>query len=158
MEVERKGKEIVANLTREDVFDLQAGKTIYGKNKTHGDRPAVTMPDANFEVLPLSYIELDDSLKDKWAIDRLKKAKEAQLKAYLFSNGDLQVFIPAITLSDVRLENITLFRESIETPGTEDGKSLVEHVIPKEGIRLNFVGSLKILNIPDFFYRGIGIT
>lgn len=151
MEVEKRNAQIIVNITQEEIYELQRGRSIYGKNKAHGDRPAVTMPDANFAVSPLKSIEPDDSLKDIWTIDRLRNAKKAQLKARLLSNGDLEVFIPDIALSDVRLGSAKLPRELIETPGTEDSKGLVEHVIPEGGIQLNFGGSLKIINIPDFY-------
>jgi|WetSurMetagenome_2_1015567.scaffolds.fasta_scaffold247923_2 hypothetical protein len=145
MEVEKRRREIVVSLTREDVFDLQSGNTI------HGDRPAVTMPDAKIEVTPLSAIEPDDSLRDMWNPDRLEKAQEALLKVYLWSDGDLQIFVPAIKLTDVRIAGATLPRESIKTPGTKNGKALVRHVIPTDGVRLNFGGTLKTINIPSFF-------
>ena len=151
MEVEKKGEQIVATLTREDVFGLQAGKTIFGENRVHGDRPAVTMSDANFEVAPLSAIEQDDSLKDRWSMDRLEKAMKAELKGHLSSDGDLRIFVPAIKLSDVRLGGAKLPRESIKTSGTENGRALIEHVIPPNGIILNFGGTLKTVNIPSFF-------
>ena len=144
MEVERKGKQIVVNLTREEVFGLQEGKTI------HGGRPGVTMPDAKVEVIPLSAIEPDDSAKDRYSDDRLEKAIKAPLKGNLFSNGDLQIIVPAIKLTDVRLANARLPRESIETPTSNDKKGLVEHVIPQDGVRLNFGGSLKIVKVPVF--------
>jgi hypothetical protein len=151
MEVEKREKQIVATLTREDVFALQAGETIFGENSEHGDRPAVTMSDAIFEIAPLSELEPDDSLKDKWAGDRLEKAAEAQSKAHLYSNGDVKIFVPAITLSDCRLGSIKIPRESIETLETKNGKKLVRHVIPVGGIRLNFGGSLKVVHIPSYF-------
>jgi hypothetical protein len=150
MEVEKRGKEIVVNLTQEDVSSLQAGETIHGTN-IHGGRPAVTMPDAKVDVLPLNTIEPDDSLKDKWTDDRLEKATEASLRTFLSSDGDLQIFVPAIKLTDVRLGDAKLPRGSIETPTTKSGKALVKHVIPQGGIRLIFGGSLKTVNIPDFF-------
>jgi hypothetical protein len=151
MEVEKRKREIVATLTREDVFALQAGETIFGENKEHGDRPAVTMSDANFEIAPLSELEPDDSLKDKWEDDRLEKAAEAQSKAHLYSNGDVKIFVPAITLSDCRLGSIKIPRKSIETLETKNGKKLVKHVIPTDGIVLNLGGSLKVVNIPSYF-------
>lgn len=144
MEVEKRGREIIVNLSQEEVFHLQAGKTI-------GDRPGVTMPGAKVEILPLSAIEPDDSLKDKWTNDRLSIATETPLRGNLFPNGDLQIIVPAIKLIDVRLGSARLPRESIETPITESRKGLVEHVIPQEGIRLNFGGSLQHVNIPDFY-------
>lgn len=144
MEVEKRNNQIVAALTRDEVFDLQNGHTI-------GARPSVTMIEAKVEVIPLSAIERDSSLKDQYSRDRLEKIKKAKSKTFLWSDGDLQVFVPAILLTDVRVASITIPRESVETPGTEKRKELVEHVIPQEGIRLNFGGSLKIINIPDFF-------
>ena len=151
MEVEKRKKEIVVNLSREDVFDLQAGNTIYGQNKTHGDRPAVTMPDATVDVFPLSTIEEDNSLKERYSDDRLEIAEKTPLKGSLWPNGDLQIFVPAIKLTDVRLVGAILPREAIETPNTENRKGLVEHVIPQGGVRLNFGGSLKTVHIPDYF-------
>ncbi|MBI4089346.1 MAG: hypothetical protein HY424_01405 [Candidatus Levybacteria bacterium] len=147
MEVEKREKEIIINLTQEEIFELQRGKTI------HGGRPAVTMPDAKVDVLPLRAIDPNDSLseKDRWADDRLEKARKAPLKALLFSDGDLQIFVPAIKLTDVRVASARLSRKSIETPGTKDREGLVKHVIPQEGIRLNFGGSLRHVHIPDFF-------
>lgn len=143
MEVEKRGREIVINLTRKEVFDLQTGRTI-------GDRPGVTMSDAKIEIVPLGAIEPDDSLKDRWAIDRLEKATKAPLNGILFSNGDLQIIVPAIKLSDVRLTNAKLTKESIKTPITNARNDLI-NVIPENGVRLNFGGSLKVVNIPDFF-------
>ena len=147
VDIERKGDRIDIRLTAEEVYRIQSGGTI-------GDRPfsSVTMPDAKVEVLPLSRIDpFDDSLKDKWSFERLDKAKKAPLKGFVWPDGDLQIFVPAIKLTDVRLASARLPRESLIAPGTEDKKSLIEHVIPQDGIRLNFGGSLKTINIPDFF-------
>jgi hypothetical protein len=143
MEVERQKKQIVANVNREEVFDVQAGNII-------GSRPGVTLPDAKFEILPLSRFEPDESLKDQWSIDRLEIAEKAQLKGVLFSDGDLQIAIPAIKLTDCRITTARLSRELIKTPGIKDRK-FKRHMIPPHGVLINFTGTVKTINIHSFF-------
>jgi hypothetical protein len=147
MEVEKTPREIIFNLTREEIFSLQAGKTVYG------GRPGVILPDAKADVSPLSIINPFDRVTDKerFANDRLKKATEAPLSGYLWSNGDLEIFVPAIKLTDVRLASARLPKKGIITPEGEGLKIFVERVIPEEGIKLNFGGSLKTVHVLDFF-------
>lgn len=142
MKAERGERFIVVSLTREEVFSVQAGRTI-------GDRPGVILPESKIEVLPLSAVEEDNSLNDRWAIDRLDKGLAAPLKANLFPNGDLQIFVPAIKLADVRISHARLPRESIKTPMTEekDHKEYVSMTIPEKGVIVNFGGSLRIIEI-----------
>lgn len=143
MEVEKRKKEIVINLTRDDVFDLQKGNII-------GDRYGITLPDANVEILPLNYSEPDESLIDQWSTDRLEIAEETPLKGILYSDGDLQVMVPAIKLTDCRIAKATLSREAIKTPSVKDRK-FKRHMIPPHGVIVNFTGSVQNINIPSYF-------
>jgi hypothetical protein len=147
MEIEKTPREIIFNLTREEVFSLQAGKTVYG------GRPGIILPDAKADVSPLSMINPFDSITDKerFADDRLEKVTKAPLSGNLWSNGDLEIFVPAIKLTDVRLASARLPKKDVKTPEGENMKTFVERVIPEDGIRLNFGGSLKTVNVSDFF-------
>lgn len=140
MEVEKRGRQIVVNLSAKEVFALQDGRTI-------GDRPGVTIENAKVEVIPLSAIEpTDESLKDQWSINRLELARKAYLKGELLGNGDLRIIVPGIKLSDVRLGIARLPRKFIDAPS-----DLLEHIIPKKGILLKFGGSLQVVDVPSFF-------
>jgi hypothetical protein len=139
MRGERDQQGISIYLSREEVFQLQAGNTI-------GDRLGVTTSDAKVEVLPLNAVTEDDSLKDLWANDRLKVARSAALNGKLLSNGDLQVIVPAISLSDVRVSSVTLPREQISTPMTESTEYL-HNVIPEQGVTLYLGGSLQVVDL-----------
>lgn len=146
MEVERRDNHIFVSLSSEEVFSLQDGHTIYGK-------PGIT-PDAKVEVLPLSAIEPDKSLEDRYSLDRLEKARASQLKAHLLPSEDLQIFVPAIKLTDVRVAGGMLLKEQIETPlaGTRNDEQ-VNHVIPEKGIVLTFGGSLRTIKPMHEFYQ-----
>lgn len=67
------------------------------------------------------------------------------LPTRVFSNQDLQVCIPEIVMSDVRVTDRTIPLSEIEIPN-EDMREL----LPQEGVRVEFGGSLKILNTTDF--------
>lgn len=144
MQVERRENQIAVRLSREEVFAVSDGRII-------GDRPGVTMPDAKIEVLPLSAIEEDDSGRNRYASDRLERAIAAPLRGNLFPNGDLQIIVPSVKLSDVRVSQAELSREQIETPLTEQGKELLEHVIPEGGVVIYFGGSLREVDVNKFF-------
>jgi hypothetical protein len=140
--VEKREEQIVINLIREDVFTLQSGKIV------HEGRTGVITPDATIDIMPLSVIDpSDDSLEGVLYTDnRLEKAMKAPLRAVIFPNEDLQVFIPAIKLTDVRLTDAELPKESVETPIAEDRDALL-NAIPKKGIKINFVNSLKSVKL-----------
>lgn len=144
MKAERNENTIDVYLTAGEVHAIQGGQTIE-------DRLGVTMPDAKIEVLPLSVVGLDDSLRDRYAADRLRKGLSSQLKGNLYANGDLQVIVPAIKLTDVRIKAARLPREAISTPLIGDGKELVQHVIPEEGVIVHFGGSLEIIDVNSYY-------
>jgi len=146
MRAEREENQIAIHLTQKEVEVIIAGRTV-------GDRPGVTMPDAKVEVLPLSAIEKDDSVGDRYSADRLERARAAALRGILFPNGDLQVIVPAVKLIDVRVAEARLPREGLETPLTKQGSELVNHVIPEKGVVVYFGGSLQVLDVDNFFYR-----
>lgn len=148
MKAERTEQAIIAHLSQEEVFSIQAGNVVSG-------RPGITLPDAKINVWPLSAIEPDDSLKDKWELDRLEKGVSAPLKGRLDTDGDLSIFVPAIKLSDVRIPGARIARESIETPGTkaEDRERFLLHAIPEKGVIVAFGGSLKHVDVNDTYYK-----
>lgn len=142
MKAERTQQTIIVRVSQEEVFSIQAGRTI-------GDRTRVILPESKIEVSPLSAVEEDNSLKDRWAIDRLEKGLAARLKANLFPNGDLQIFVPAIKLADVRISHATLSRESIATPMTrdKDREEYLSKTIPEKAVIVTFGGSLKMIDV-----------
>ena len=148
MKAEIKHKVIVVSLTQEETFAIQDGKAI-------SDRPGVTMPDAKINVWPLSAIEPDDSLKDRWSDDRLEKGLRAPLRGRMDTDGDLSVFVPAIKLSDVRISFASLPREAIIMPGTkdEDKDEFVKKAIPEKGVIVAFGGSLKVVDVNATYYQ-----
>lgn len=129
-------------LTVEEVYRLQDGHIV-------GDRLGITHPDSKVEVLPLSAVEPDDSLKDKWSDVRLTKAQTTELKGNLFSNGDLQVIVPAISLSDVRVASLQLPRERIST----ENEAYLTQMIPEDGVIVRLGGSLKVVDVYKESYR-----
>ena len=140
MRSERNEQSIAVYLTAEEVFCLQAGQTV-------GERLGVTVPESKVEVLPLCAVEEDDSLKDKrWSDDRLNVGQKALLRGRLYTNGDLQVIVSAITLNDVRIRAAHLPREKIETPMTDD-RGFLTHVIPEGGVIVHLGGSLQIVDL-----------
>jgi len=148
MKAERAGSVIVVHLSQEETFRIQADNVV-------SDRPGITMPDAKINVWPLSAIEPDDSLKDKWELDRMQKGLSAPLKGRIYTDGDLSIFVPAIKLSDVRISGGSIARESIETPGTkdEDRERFLHHAILKKGVIVKFGGSLKVISVgPAAYY------
>ncbi len=148
MKTEKSGDTLTINLSQDEVFRIQAGDVVT-------DRPGVTMPDAKIHVWPLSVIDSDDSLKDKWSVDRLEKGLSTPLKARLDTDGNLSVFVPAIKLSDVRISGANIARDLIQTPGVKDGdrERFLHHVIPTKGVIVNFGGSLKVIEIgPTAYY------
>ena len=147
MKVERTEEQISLRLSQEEVFKIQAGNVV-------SDRPGITMPDAKINVWPLSAIEPDDSLKDRWSDDRLEKGLRAPLRGRMDTDGDLSVFVPAIKLSDVRISFASLPREAIIMPGTrdEDKKEFLKKAIPERGIIVHFGGSLKVIDVPRLYY------
>lgn len=139
MEVERSKDSLVVHLTAEEVFAIQAGKTV-------GERGGL-LPDSKVEIIPLKKIAPDDSNKDQWTDDRLEMARKAPLIACVFSNQDVQIAIPEIVLSDVRVAGrnipngeIVLFDEN------------ARHVLPSEGIRITFGGSLQVVDVLRNYY------
>jgi len=147
MKAERTPQAIIVRLSQEETFSVQAGRTI-------GDRPRAILPDSKIEVAPLSAVQEDDSLKDQWSLDRLEKGLKTPLKGNLFPNGDLQVLVPAIKFSDVRISHASLPRETIVTPMTED-KDRAEYLsktIPEKGVIVVFGGSLKTVDVNASFY------
>lgn len=145
MKVERNEREIIVDLSAEEVSALQARKTV-------GDRPGITCPDAKIEVLPLGAIEPDGSLEDRYTPNRFEKGLATPLKGELFPNGDLRIIVPAIKLSDVRIGGARLPREAIKTPMTGDNEEYVSLFIPEQGIRLRFGGSLQIIDVFSDYY------
>lgn len=139
MRGERGQNNISIYLTADEVYRLQDDYTV-------GERLGVIHPDAKIEILPLSAVEEDDSLWDKWSDDRLTMAQAAELKGNLFLNGDLQVIVPAISLSDVRVACLQLPRESISSPVPEN-EAYLQEIIPNEGVTLHLGGSLKIVDV-----------
>lgn len=148
MRTERTGERIVVHLSQEEVFRAQDGDVV-------SDRPGVTLPDAKIHLWPLSAIQPDDSSRDKWSVDRQEKGLKAPLKARLDTDGDLSIFVPAIKLSDVRISGASIARDSIETPGVqgEAREKFLRHAIPKEGVIVNFGGSLKVIEIGPAAYH-----
>lgn len=148
MKAERTERAIIVHLSQEEVFSIQAGNVV-------SDRPGITLPEAKIHVWPLSAIEPDDSLKDRWSIDKLEKGLNAPLKGRIDTDGDLSVFVPAIKLSDVRIAGGSLPRELIETPGTkdEDREAFLRHAIPQKGVIVNFGSSLKVINVNAVYYE-----
>lgn len=145
MQVVKGERDIVIGLTQKEVFGLQAGQTI-------GDRSNVIYPDAKVEVLPLSAIEEDTSLTDKFAADRLDQGLAAALRGNLFPNGDLQVIVPSAKISDVRIGFATLLRQAVFTPLTENREAFLPTVIPEGGITLIFGGSLQVVDVDALSY------
>lgn len=149
MKAERKEREIIVNLSAEEVFRIQDEKTV-------GDRPSVTMPDAKIDVLPLSMIKKDTlSEEERYASDRLEKGLAAKLEGNIYPNGDLEIFIPKIKIADVRITKARLPRESIKTPlsNKKNRKALLESAIPPDGVKIKFGGSLKVVDLSKYFYR-----
>ena len=148
MKTEKTPKIIVVSLSQEEVFKIQAGNVV-------SDRPGITMPDAKINVWPLSAIEPDDSLKDRWSDDRLEKGLRAPLRGRMDTDGDLSVFVPAIKLSDVRISFASLPREAIIMPGTrnEDKKEFLKKAIPEKGVIVAFGGSLRIVDVNAEYYK-----
>ena len=146
MITERAEKRINIYLTAEETGVVQNGQTIV-------DRSNVFMEGAKVEVLPLRTVEPDDSLKDRYSVDRLRIACSAPLKGNLFGNGDFQVIIPAITLTDVRLVGVHIQKNEILTPVASDRDALVEHVIPEDGVYVYFGGSLQTVDTAAFYYH-----
>ena len=148
MKTEKTPKIIVVSLSQEEVFKIQAGNVV-------SDRPGITMPDAKINVWPLSDIEPDDSLKDRWSDDRLEKGLRAPLRGRMDTDGDLSVFVPAIKLSDVRISFASLPREAIIMPGTrdEDKKEFLKKAIPEKGVIVAFGGSLRIVDVNAEYYK-----
>lgn len=148
MKAERKGQAIVVSLSAEETFSVQAGNVV-------SSRPGVTLPDAKINVWPLSAIKPDNSLKDKWAIDRFEKGLVAPLEGRLDRDGDLAIFVPAIKLSDVRISGGNIPREQVETPGTkdEDRERFLGHTIPEKGVIVVFGGSIKEIDVNNIYYK-----
>ncbi len=146
MKAERTPQAIVIRLSEEETFRVKAGNVV-------GDRPGITLPDAKINVWPLSAIEPDDSLQDQWSLDRLEKGLSVPLKGRIDTDGDLSIFVPAITLSDVRISGRSIARESIETPGTrdEDREEYLSKTIPEKGVIVVFGGSLRVVDINASF-------
>ena len=148
MKAERTQRAITVHLSADEIFELQAGKNI-------GGRFGATLPDAKINVWPLSAIEPDDSLKDRWSDDRLEKGLRAPLRGRMDTDGDLSVFVPAIKLSDVRISFASLPREAIIMPGTrdEDKKEFLKKAIPEKGVIVVFGGSLQVVNVNATYYQ-----
>lgn len=140
-----RGQNIISiYLTADEVYRLQDGHTV-------GERLGVTHPDSKVEVLPLSATEEDDSLKDQWSDDRLTRAQTAELKGNLFFNGDIQVIVPAISLSDVRVASLHLPRErvSIQMPENE---AYLTQMVPEGGVTVHLGGSLRVIDVYKELY------
>jgi len=139
MKGERGQNKISIYLTADEVFRLQDGHTI-------GERLGITHSDSKVEILPLSAVEKDDSLRDNWSDDRLTKVQTAELRGNLFTNGDLQVIVPAISLSDVRVASLLLPRERITAPMSENEAYLTQ-MVPEGGVAVYLGGSLRIVDV-----------
>jgi len=149
MKAERKEREIIVDLSAEEVFRIQDEKTV-------GDRAGVTMSDAKIDVLPLSMIKKDIlSEEERYVPDRLEKGLAAPLEGNLYPNGDLEIFIPKIKLADVNITGARLPRESIKTPmaNKKNRKALLKSAIPQDGVKIKFGGSLKVIDLSKYFYR-----
>lgn len=142
MDVERKNGKISVSLTADEVHGLWSGRMI-------GTRSHVIVPDAKVEIFPLSSISIDESGKDKHAIDRFSKALAAPLKGHITPNGDIQIFVPEVVISDVRVAYADISRDQFDTPLSRNGQDAedLKRNIPDKGVRVNFGGSLKIVDI-----------
>lgn len=134
MDIERKANQLVISLSNDEVFRVMDGNTI-------GERRGL-LPDSKVEILPLSDIMPDDSDKDRWTDERLKKAQTTPLYGRVLSNQDLQIGVPQIVLRDVRVIGRRIGKEELEV--LDEG---FRETIPNEGIQINFGGSLKIIDL-----------
>lgn len=148
MKAEKREQFIVVSLSREEIFSVQAGRTI-------GDRPRAILPDSKIEVAPLSAVQEDNSLENQWSLDRLEQGIKAPLKGNLFPNGDLQILVPAIKLSDVRISHARLPRGDIATPMTDekDRTEYLSKTIPEKGVIVVFGGSLRVVDVNASFIK-----
>lgn len=145
MHAEKTENRIAVHLTADEVFTVQAGRIV-------GGRTGVTLPDAKIEVLPLSAFQEDRSTEDRYENDRLEKGLAATVAGYLYSNGDLQIVIPGIALTDVRIWELKLPREAINfDEAQETDRRMVESFIPQEGVIVHLGGSLQKVNVDDHF-------
>ena len=134
MEVDRRENRLVINLTSDEVFAVQAGRTI-------GERGGLLL-DSKVEILPLGKIMVDDSDKDRWNDSHLEKAQTTPLYARILPNQDLQIGIPEIVLSDVRVSDRIIRRGEILVFDEE-----IRELLPEEGVKLNFRGSLQVIDL-----------
>ncbi len=146
MHAERTESELRVLLTEEEVFRLQNGKPA-------GERFGLTQTDAKIWVRPLSEVEIDDSAERYGFRDEeLAQLRKATAKANMALDGDLQVFVPGAMLVDTRNDRVKVSRNSIEIPGIppEDRELLLQN-IPERGIVVHLGGSLKTVDVMEFF-------
>lgn len=96
---------------------------------------------AKVEVWPLSAIEEDPTVDDKWA-DRLREALTVLVKGEVLPNGNIRVFLPNIALHNVGIVGRLVPRENFEAPQSSTPKELIERTIPPGGVRILFRDSL----------------
>lgn len=140
MEIVRNENQLVIKLTSDEVDRVASGSII-------GDRGGL-LPDSKVEVSPLFVREKDDSNQHRWNDNRLELASKMPLLTRIFPNQDLQICIPDLVLSDVRVTGRTIPLSAIELPD-----EAMREFLPQEGVRLEFGGSLKLINTPDSFYE-----
>lgn len=140
MDIERYNDYMIVSLTSEEVFRVQKGETV-------GERGGLEI-DSKVEIAPLSAIEEDETVGNEYAMDRLQKGLEAKLKAQLFSNADLKVFIPDVALRDARISGKRLLTSQIE--GLSSDEEMVK-IFPKNGVIINFGGSVNLVDVNAFF-------
>jgi len=144
MDAERKEDGIHVYLTAEEVLAVQQGKSV-------GTRAPVIMSDAKVVVCPMKEIREDESGRYRYALDRQKRALTALLEGILDTSGDLSVYVPKIALCDVRVPGKILPKEAITIFSSPKEASELRKLIPEEGVKLHFGGSLKVVDVyPSF--------
>ena len=135
MRVEADTRQIMVNLTGEEVITVQEGGAV-GERRLGG---------LKVEIYPLSAIQEDDFQEHRYDADRLEQGRAAALKGVLSEDGDLSVYVPGIKMCDVRITSARLPRGSIEVQGQTTDSLLA--TIPPSGVLINFGGSLEIVDL-----------
>ena len=141
MEIEKGKHQIVVKLTAEEVFRIQDRGRV-------GDRGGL-IPDSKIEITHLANIENDPTMEARFADDRFEQASTVPLKAHLFPNEDLTIYLPDVTLRDVWVSERTLKPDEIETVNGAPKEMM--QLVPRDGVRILFGGSMQAVDIPSTF-------
>lgn len=141
------GKSLVITLEDREVCSLQRGEFV--------GRRGGLVPESKVEVYPLSHRDPEAVVTNTFDastvyLEQRARGEEPHVQVELYGNEDLCLYVPDAALYDRRIGAFSIPRDEIKVPHmeSEEAEGRLD-IIPRDGVILNFGGSLERLNPRD---------